>query len=96
MLTIIKSASWVTFGSFHIQNSWAWRLPSACQAIPSVFQTLLILIATAADPQLGQKLRLALAALANIREFMDPGQYERQVQHTIDQILGISSMEIIR
>ena len=40
---MLNSASWVTFGSFHIQNSWAWRLPSACQAIPSVFQTLLIL-----------------------------------------------------
>ncbi|KAI0044057.1 hexose transporter [Auriscalpium vulgare] len=35
-------ASWVTFGSFHINNSWAWRLPSACQAIPSVFQVLLM------------------------------------------------------
>jgi len=36
-------ASWVTFGSFHIQTTWAWRLPSACQAIPSVLQVILIL-----------------------------------------------------
>lgn len=37
------SASWVTFGSFHIKNSWAWRLPSALQALPSVLQIFLIL-----------------------------------------------------
>ncbi|KLO08006.1 hexose transporter [Schizopora paradoxa] len=36
-------ASWVTFGSFHIPSSWAWRLPSACQAIPAVLQVFLIL-----------------------------------------------------
>ncbi|KAI5120581.1 hypothetical protein M0805_002531 [Coniferiporia weirii] len=35
-------ASWVTFGTFHINNSWAWRIPSACQAIPSVLQFFLI------------------------------------------------------
>lgn len=36
-------ASWVTFGSFHMKSSWAWRLPSAFQALPSVFQFALIL-----------------------------------------------------
>ncbi|EMD33849.1 hypothetical protein CERSUDRAFT_117379 [Gelatoporia subvermispora B] len=35
-------ASWVTFGTFHIPNSWSWRIPSACQAIPSVLQVFLI------------------------------------------------------
>jgi len=36
-------ASWVTFGSFHIQNSWSWRLPSAIQAVPSVLQLALVM-----------------------------------------------------
>ncbi|TFK59966.1 hexose transporter [Pluteus cervinus] len=36
-------ASWVTFGSFHMNSSWAWRMPSAFQALPSVFQVFLIL-----------------------------------------------------
>ncbi|THH28083.1 hypothetical protein EUX98_g6106 [Antrodiella citrinella] len=36
-------ASWVTFGSFHIQSSWSWRVPSAIQGAPSVFQVFLIL-----------------------------------------------------
>ena len=32
----------MTFGTFHIPNSWSWRIPSACQAIPSVLQVFLI------------------------------------------------------
>jgi len=35
-------AAWSTFGSFKIQSTWAWRLPSALQALPSLFQIALI------------------------------------------------------
>ncbi|KAJ7610457.1 hypothetical protein FB45DRAFT_942522 [Roridomyces roridus] len=35
-------AAWTTFGSFHIQSTWAWRLPSALQALPSILQVLLV------------------------------------------------------
>lgn len=35
-------AAWTTFGSFKMQSTWAWRLPSALQALPSVAQVLLI------------------------------------------------------
>ncbi|GJE87134.1 hexose transporter [Phanerochaete sordida] len=38
-------AAWLTFGTFHINNSWAWRVPSAVQAVPSVLQIFLILFA---------------------------------------------------
>lgn len=31
-----------TFGTFYIQSSWAWRIPSAVQAFPSLLQVLLI------------------------------------------------------
>lgn len=33
-------AAWITFGSFHITTSWAWRLPSIFQGLPSVLQVL--------------------------------------------------------
>ncbi|KIP12327.1 hypothetical protein PHLGIDRAFT_504566 [Phlebiopsis gigantea 11061_1 CR5-6] len=36
-------AAWLTFGTFHIESSWAWRVPSAVQAVPSVLQVLLVL-----------------------------------------------------
>lgn len=35
-------AAWTTFGTFHIPNSWSWRIPSALQGLPSVLQILLI------------------------------------------------------
>ena len=31
-----------TFGTFFINNSWSWRIPSALQALPSVLQVFLI------------------------------------------------------
>ncbi|OJJ45280.1 hypothetical protein ASPZODRAFT_69557 [Penicilliopsis zonata CBS 506.65] len=35
-------AAWVTFGTFNIGNSWAWRIPSLFQGIPSVIQLMAI------------------------------------------------------
>ncbi|KAA1470430.1 hexose transporter [Dentipellis sp. KUC8613] len=36
------TAAWTTFGTFHIPTSWAWRVPSAIQALPSVIQIFFI------------------------------------------------------
>ncbi|KAG6827547.1 hypothetical protein H0H92_011330 [Tricholoma furcatifolium] len=35
-------AAWTTFGTFKINSSWAWRVPSALQGLPSVLQVGLI------------------------------------------------------
>lgn len=35
-------AAWTTFGTFKIGSTWAWRVPSAIQALPAVLQVLLI------------------------------------------------------
>ncbi|KAF8185957.1 general substrate transporter [Pholiota molesta] len=35
-------AAWTTFGTFHVQTSWSWRIPSAIQGFPSVIQLALI------------------------------------------------------
>ncbi|KAM5536734.1 hypothetical protein V8D89_009661 [Ganoderma adspersum] len=35
-------AAWTTFGTFNVPTSWAWRIPSAIQALPSVIQVFLI------------------------------------------------------
>ena len=38
-------AAWVTFGTFKMGNSWAWRLPSLLQCVFSLLQAALSLIA---------------------------------------------------
>ncbi|KAF5343419.1 hypothetical protein D9758_011830 [Tetrapyrgos nigripes] len=35
-------AAWTTFGTFKVNNTWSWRIPSALQGLPSVLQVLLI------------------------------------------------------
>ncbi|KAJ7599031.1 hexose transporter [Mycena floridula] len=35
-------AAWTTFGTFKIQSTWSWRVPSAIQGLPAVLQILLI------------------------------------------------------
>jgi sugar porter (SP) family MFS transporter len=35
-------AAWITFGTFRINGTAAWRIPCAAQALPSVFQIVLI------------------------------------------------------
>lgn len=41
----IISAAWATYGTFKINSTWAWRLPSLLQAIPAVLQVALVLFA---------------------------------------------------
>ncbi|KAG2127492.1 general substrate transporter [Suillus clintonianus] len=36
-----RSAAWSTYGTFTIQSSWSWRIPSALQAVSSLIQVLL-------------------------------------------------------
>ncbi|KAL4879558.1 hypothetical protein BJY04DRAFT_208668 [Aspergillus karnatakaensis] len=35
-------AAWTTFGTFRMNNSWSWRIPSLMQAIPSIVQIIFI------------------------------------------------------
>ncbi|KAK1634855.1 hypothetical protein BDP81DRAFT_462605 [Colletotrichum phormii] len=36
------TAGWVTFGSYRIAGSWAWRLPTMLQALPAVTQMIFV------------------------------------------------------
>ncbi|GBE83821.1 Lactose permease [Sparassis crispa] len=38
-------ASWTTYGTQHINSTWAWRIPSILQGLPSIFQFFLVLFA---------------------------------------------------
>ncbi|KAI8258324.1 hypothetical protein K4K53_004722 [Colletotrichum sp. SAR 10_77] len=36
------TAGWVTFGSYRIPGSWAWRLPTMLQAVPACIQMIFV------------------------------------------------------
>ena len=36
-------AAWTTYGTFNINSTWAWRIPSVLQGIPAVLQFVLVL-----------------------------------------------------
>ncbi|KAG6331495.1 hypothetical protein ID866_7591 [Astraeus odoratus] len=38
-------AAWGTYGTFKMNNSWSWRLPSLLQGVPAVVQFVLVLFA---------------------------------------------------
>ena len=35
-------AAWATYGTFKINSSWAWRIPSLLQGLPSAIQLILV------------------------------------------------------
>ena len=35
-------AAWATYGTFRIDNTWSWRVPSLLQGLPSILQVCLI------------------------------------------------------
>ncbi|KAJ3547442.1 hypothetical protein NM208_g1514 [Fusarium decemcellulare] len=37
-------AAWATYGTFKIDNSWSWKIPSLLQCVPSIYQAALIYI----------------------------------------------------
>ena len=45
LTAIFISAAWSTYGTFKTNSSWAWRLPSLLQGLPSILQFALILFA---------------------------------------------------
>ncbi|KAF8547609.1 MFS general substrate transporter [Imleria badia] len=42
VLTSPYNSLWLTYETFHVPNSWAWRIPSALQGLPSVIQICLV------------------------------------------------------
>jgi len=79
-------AAWTTFGSFRINNTWAWRLPSLLQGVPSVIQVLLVLFAPESPRWLVSKGREAEALRTLAYYHADGNDQDPVVQFEFNEI----------
>jgi sugar porter (SP) family MFS transporter len=79
-------AAWSTFGSFRIQSSWAWRLPSLLQGIPSAVQIALVLFAPESPRWLVSKGRNDQALKTLAYYHADGNDQDPLVQYEFEEI----------
>jgi hypothetical protein len=44
-------AAWVTYGTFRIESTWSWRIPSLLQGVPAVLQLALVFVVVPESPR---------------------------------------------
>ncbi|KAF7334610.1 Lactose permease [Mycena venus] len=79
-------AAWTTFGTFKINNTWSWRVPSALQALPSVIQVLLIWFIPESPRFLVSKGREAQALQTLAYYHADGNQEDPLVRYEFEEI----------
>ena len=60
-------AAWTTFGTFKVESTWAWRIPSALQGLPSVIQIFFIWFAPESPRWLVYRGRCVLPDVPSLR-----------------------------
>ncbi|KAJ7457518.1 hexose transporter [Mycena galericulata] len=79
-------AAWATFGAFKIQSTWAWRLPSVLQALPSLIQVLLVLFMPESPRYLVKKGREAEALKVLAYYHADGDENDPLVRYEFEEI----------
>ncbi|KAI0918808.1 hypothetical protein AcV7_006934 [Taiwanofungus camphoratus] len=79
-------ASWTTYGTEHIANTWSWRIPSLLQGLPSIFQFFLVLLAPESPRWLLSKGRDAQALKVLAYYHADGDELDPLVQYEFQEI----------
>ncbi|KIM53699.1 hypothetical protein SCLCIDRAFT_31680 [Scleroderma citrinum Foug A] len=79
-------AAWTTYGTFKINNTWAWRLPSLFQGIPALLQFALVLFAPESPRWLVSKGKEAEALEILAYYHADSNEQDPLVQYEFEEI----------
>ncbi|EIW78561.1 hexose transporter [Coniophora puteana RWD-64-598 SS2] len=79
-------AAWVTYGTFRINSTWAWRVPSLLQGLPSILQFVLVLFAPESPRWLVNKGREAEALKVLAYYHADGNDQDPLVQYEFEEI----------
>jgi len=79
-------AAWSTFGTFKINSSWSWRIPSALQGVPSVLQLGLLWFAPESPRWLVSKGRDADALRVLAYYHADGNEKDPLVEYEYEEI----------
>ncbi|THH11949.1 hypothetical protein EW145_g354 [Phellinidium pouzarii] len=86
-------AAWTTFGSFRIPSSWAWRLPSLIQGLPSMLQVCLVWFAPESPRWLVSKGRERQALKTLAYYHADGNEEHPLVQYEFEEIRAAISFD---
>jgi sugar porter (SP) family MFS transporter len=79
-------AAWSTFGTFKLNSSWSWRIPSVLQALPSILQVGLIYFCPESPRWLVSKDRHAEALKTLAYYHADGREEDPLVQYEFEEI----------
>jgi len=79
-------AAWTTFGTFKIQNTWSWRIPSVLQALPSILQVALVFFCPESPRFLVNKGKEAQALKTLAYYHADGNDQDPLVQYEFEEI----------